>query len=118
MPAQVPEAPEFLKGYARAEWDRIVEELYRLGLLTIAFSRSPPIAPPTTVGARRAGFTSIATANAARAESALIAMLSTKLRFTVQSRDDDVATARRRARSPTTGRRPWEPQDDGDSLDS
>jgi phage terminase small subunit len=36
VPAQVPEAPEFLKGYARAEWDRIVEELYRLGLLTIA----------------------------------------------------------------------------------
>jgi P27 family predicted phage terminase small subunit len=30
-----PPAPEFLSDYARAEWDRIAKELYRLRLLTV-----------------------------------------------------------------------------------
>jgi P27 family predicted phage terminase small subunit len=35
VPPQVPEAPAFLDGYARAEWNRVAEELYQLGLLTV-----------------------------------------------------------------------------------
>ncbi len=34
VPPNVPDAPEFLKGYAADEWYRVAEELYRLGLLT------------------------------------------------------------------------------------
>jgi len=34
-PAEPPPAPEFLSDYARAEWDRIAVELFRLKLLTV-----------------------------------------------------------------------------------
>jgi phage terminase small subunit len=34
-PAEPPPAPEFLSDYARAEWDRIAVEFYRLKLLTV-----------------------------------------------------------------------------------
>jgi phage terminase small subunit len=36
VPAELPEAPGFLNGYARDEWYRVGEELLRLGLLTVA----------------------------------------------------------------------------------
>lgn len=39
VPPQVPEAPTFLDGYAREEWDRVADELYRLGLLTVVDTR-------------------------------------------------------------------------------
>lgn len=32
---EVPDAPVFLQGYARVEWNRIAEELVRLNLLTV-----------------------------------------------------------------------------------
>jgi len=32
---QVPDAPNFLTGYARDEWDRVAPELHRIGLLTV-----------------------------------------------------------------------------------
>jgi P27 family predicted phage terminase small subunit len=35
VPPQVPEAPDFLNLYARMEWNRVAEELFRLGLLTV-----------------------------------------------------------------------------------
>jgi len=35
VPPEVPDAPPFLNAYARAEWDRVAGELWRLGLLTI-----------------------------------------------------------------------------------
>lgn len=35
VPPQVPEAPDILDLYAREEWNRVAEELYRLGLLTV-----------------------------------------------------------------------------------
>src|SRR5262245_62892177 len=35
LPPAPPEAPEYLTSYARAEWERIVTELYRLKLLTV-----------------------------------------------------------------------------------
>lgn len=34
LPVQPPEAPEFLEGFAREEWNRIIVELYRLRLVT------------------------------------------------------------------------------------
>jgi len=34
VPLEPPAAPEFLTDYARAEWDRIVKELYHLKLVT------------------------------------------------------------------------------------
>jgi P27 family predicted phage terminase small subunit len=34
VPIEPPPAPEFLSDYARAEWDRVAKELYRLRLLT------------------------------------------------------------------------------------
>lgn len=33
MPVEIPDAPQHLKGEARAEWDRITPELLRLGLI-------------------------------------------------------------------------------------
>ena len=35
LPPAPPEAPEYLTGYAREEWERIVNEMFRLRLLTI-----------------------------------------------------------------------------------
>lgn len=35
QPEDVPEAPEFLNGYACDEWYRVAEELHRLRLLTL-----------------------------------------------------------------------------------
>jgi phage terminase small subunit len=35
VPPQVPDAPAFLNGYARAEWDCVADELHRLRLLTV-----------------------------------------------------------------------------------
>jgi hypothetical protein len=54
----------------------------------------------------------------AREESHIMAVLSTILRLTNQSRDDSVVAKRARERQPT-GRRPWEPLDKAqDGLDS
>lgn len=35
QPSEVPEPPEFLTGYAREEWHRIILELFRLRLVTL-----------------------------------------------------------------------------------
>jgi P27 family predicted phage terminase small subunit len=35
VPAEVPEPPRFLSGYAADEWWRVAPELHRLGLLTV-----------------------------------------------------------------------------------
>jgi len=61
-------------------------------------------------------------AQAHREESRLVAVLSTKLRFTVQARDDSVAAERARKRTPV-GPKPWEirpwddPADDDENDD-
>jgi phage terminase small subunit len=35
LPAQVPEPPAFLDGYAKEEWHRISGELYNMNMLTL-----------------------------------------------------------------------------------
>ena len=40
VPVQLPEPPDFLNDEARAEWERIGEELHRLRLLTVADTKS------------------------------------------------------------------------------